>query len=258
MDCSTADFSVLHYLPEFAQIHVHWLWCYLIISSSVAPFSFCLLQSFPASGSFPVSQLFASCGQCIGSSASELVLPINIQSWFPLGLTGLISLHSKELSRIFSSTTVWKCQFFAAQLSLWTSSHIYTWLLQKPCCLAAQSCPMFCNLMDCSPPGSSIYGILQARILEWVAIPFSMTGKTTALTIWTFVDKVMSLLFNMLSRFVTVFSSKECVSFNFTVVVTVCSDFVAQGNKIMQSERLKSRCLSPSFYSVTQRLSWEF
>ena len=81
----------------------------------------------------------------------------------------------------------------------------YTWLLQKPCCLVAQSCPMFCNLMDCSLPGSSIHGILQARILKWVASPFSRTGKTTALTIWTFVYKIMSLLFNMMSRFVIAF-----------------------------------------------------
>ena len=92
-------------------------WCYLSISSSVVPFSSCP-QSFPASGSFPMSQLFASGGQSIGVSASASVLPMNIQDWFPLGWTGWISLQSKGLSRIFSSTTVQKHLFFCAQLSL--------------------------------------------------------------------------------------------------------------------------------------------
>ena len=92
-------------------------WCYPTISSSVFPFS-SHLQSFPASGSFPMSQFFASGGQSIGVSASASVLPMNIQDWFPLGLTGLISLQSKGLSRVFSNTTVQKHQFFGAQLSL--------------------------------------------------------------------------------------------------------------------------------------------
>ena len=86
------------------------------------------LQPFPASRSFPVSQLFTSGGQSIRASASSSVLPMNIQGWFPLGLTGLISLQSKGLSRIFSSTTIWKHQFFSTQPSLWSSSHICTWL----------------------------------------------------------------------------------------------------------------------------------
>ena len=107
------------------------LWCHLILSSSVVPFSSCL-QSFPASGSFPMSQFFASCGQSISTSASALVLAMNIQNWFPLGLTGLISLQSKGFSRVFSNTTVQKHQFFSAQLSLWSNSHIHTWLLEKP------------------------------------------------------------------------------------------------------------------------------
>ena len=85
-------------------------WCHPTISSSVAPFSSCL-QSFPASGSFPMSQFFASGGQGIGISASASVLPMNIQDWFPLGLTGLISLLSKGLPRVFSITTVQKHQF---------------------------------------------------------------------------------------------------------------------------------------------------
>ena len=91
-------------------------WCHPTISSSVVPFS--CLQSFLASGSFPVSQSFASCGQSIAASASASVLPMNIQDWFPLGLIGLISLQSKRLSRVFSNTTVQKRQFFSAQLSL--------------------------------------------------------------------------------------------------------------------------------------------
>ena len=118
------------------------------ISSFAALFSF-RLQSFPASGSFPVSQLFTSGGQSIGASALASVLPINTQGWFPLGLTGLISLLSKELSRVFSNTTVWK----------------------------HQSAPFF--IVQCSHS-------------------YMTTGKTIILTIWNFVGKVMSLLFNTL------------------------------------------------------------
>ena len=103
-------------------------WCHPTISSSVIPFS--CLQSFPPSGSFPMSQLFPSGGQSIGASAP--VFPVNIQGWFPLGLTSSISLLSKGLSRVSSSTTAWKHQFFSAQLSLWFNSHICTWLLEKP------------------------------------------------------------------------------------------------------------------------------
>ena len=98
-------------------------WCHPIISSSVVPFSSCL-QSFPASGSFLMSRLFASVGQSTGASVSASVLPMNIQGWFPLGLAGLISLQSKGLSRVlvFSNTTVRQHQFFCGQLSLWSSS----------------------------------------------------------------------------------------------------------------------------------------
>ena len=106
-------------------------WCYSIISSSVVPFSSCL-QSFPASWSFPTSQFFASGSQSIGASVSASVLAINIQDWFPLGLTGSISLLSKELSRVFSSTIIEKHEFFSAHPSLWSNSHICTRLLGKP------------------------------------------------------------------------------------------------------------------------------
>ena len=134
-------------------------WCHPTISSSVIPFS-CHLQSFSASGSFQMSQFFASGGWSIGVSALTSVLPLNIQDLFPLGWTGWVSLLCKGLTRVFSNTTVQKHQFFGAQLSLWSYSHIHTYMT---------------------------------------------TGKTIALTRWTFVGKVMSLLFNMPSRLVITF-----------------------------------------------------
>ena len=106
-------------------------WCHPTISSSVIPFS-SYLQSFPASGSFSMSQFFASSGQSIGVSASTSVLPMNTQDWSPLGWTGWISLQSKGFSRVFSNTTVQKHQFFSIQLSSQSNSHIHTWLLEKP------------------------------------------------------------------------------------------------------------------------------
>ena len=105
-------------------------WCNPTISSSVVPFSSCL-QSFPASGSFPVSQFFTPGGQSIGVSASTSLLPMNIRDWFPLGWICWISLQSKGLSRVFSNTPVQKHQFFSTQISLQSSSHIHTWLLEK-------------------------------------------------------------------------------------------------------------------------------
>ena len=106
-------------------------WCHSTISSSVVPFPSCL-QSFPASGSFLMSWLFASGDHSTGASVSASVFLMNIQVWFPLGLPGWISLQSKGLSRVFSSTTAQKHQFFGAQPSLWSNSHIHTWLLEKP------------------------------------------------------------------------------------------------------------------------------
>ena len=140
-----------------------------IISSSVFPFSFCL-QSFPAPGSFLRNWLFASGSQSIGASVSA-VLPVNIQDWFPLGLTGLIFLKSKRLSRVFSNTTAEKHQFFGALPSLWSKSHIHTWVRVSE---VTQSCPTLCDPIDCSLPGSSVHGIFQAIVLEWIAISFSM------------------------------------------------------------------------------------
>ena len=137
-----------------------WLswWCHPTISSSLIPFSSCL-QSFPASGSFQMSQYFASDGQSIGVSASASVLPMNIQDWFPLGWTGWISLQSKGLSRVFSYTTVQKHQ-----------------------------------ILLCS-----------AFFMVQLSHPHMTTGKTIVLTRRTFVVKLTSLLFNMLSRLVIAF-----------------------------------------------------
>ena len=106
-------------------------WCYPTISSSVIPFSSCP-QSLPASGSFLMSQLFTWGSQNIGISASTSVLPMNTQDWSPLEWTGWISLQLKGLSRVFSNTTVQKHQFFGAQLSSQSNSHIHTWPLEKP------------------------------------------------------------------------------------------------------------------------------
>ena len=106
-------------------------WCHPAFSSSVVPFSSCP-QSLPASGSFPISQLFTWGGQRIGVSALASVLPMNTQDWSPLGWTGWISLQSKGLSRVFSNTTVQKHQFFSTQLSSQSNSHIHTWPLEKP------------------------------------------------------------------------------------------------------------------------------
>ena len=140
-------------------------WCHPTISSSVIPFSSCP-QSVPASGSFPKSQLFTSGGQKTGVSASTSVLPMNTQDWSPLGWTVWIYLQSKGLSRVFSNTTVQKHQFFCSKASIFLCSAFFTVQLSHP---------------------------------------YLTTGKTIALTRQTFVDKVTSLLFDMLSRLVITF-----------------------------------------------------
>ena len=117
MDYSIPGLPVHHHPGVYSNSCPLSQWYHPIISSSIIPFSSCL-QSFPASGSFPVSQFFESGGQSIGVSASPSVLPMNIQDWFPLGWAGWISLKSKGLSRVFSNTTVQKHHFFGAQLSL--------------------------------------------------------------------------------------------------------------------------------------------
>jgi len=102
---------------------------------------------------FPMSQFFTSNGQSVGTWALASVLPMNIQGWFPLGMTGLISLQSKGLSTVSSSTTVWKHQFFSAQPSLWSNSHIHTWLLEKPWLrLSGQLLAKWCLCLSLSKP----------------------------------------------------------------------------------------------------------
>ena len=130
MDCSMPGFPVLHHVLQLAQTHVHW------VGDAIQP-SHCLLSPSPAISlsqhqSFHMRQFFISGSQSIGASASASVLPVNIQGRFSLGLTGWISLLSKGLSRVFSSTTIWKHEFFNTQPSLWSSFHICTWLLEKP------------------------------------------------------------------------------------------------------------------------------
>ena len=159
MNCSTLGFPVLHYLLEFAQTHVHQVGDAIQPSHPVVPFSSCL-QSFPASESFPMSWLFISCGQSIGASASVSVLPMNIQSWFPLWLTCMFSLLSKKLSRVFSSK----------------HHNLKASFLQHSAYCMAQ-----------------------------LSHPYMTTGKTIALTRQTFVSKIISLLFNMLSKLVIAF-----------------------------------------------------
>ena len=174
MDCSTPGFPVHHYLPEFAQTHVHW------VSDAIQP-SHPLPSPSPPALSLSQHQGLFQCqfspsgGQSIGASASASVLPMIIQDWFPLGLTGLISVQSKGLSGVFSSTTIWKHQV------LWHSAFLMVQLLHL----------------------------------------YVTTGKAVALTIQNFVSKVLSLLYNLLSRFVIALSSKEQASFNFTAAVSI-------------------------------------
>ena len=132
MDCSTPGLLVHHQLPEFSQTHVHWASdaiqpSHLLLSLSSTPFNPSQHQDL-----FPVSQFFASGGQSIRAIASESVLPMNIQDWVPLRWTGLISLQSKGLLRIFSNSTVQKHQSFSTQFALWSNSDIHTWILEKP------------------------------------------------------------------------------------------------------------------------------
>ena len=132
LDCSVPGFLVLHSLSQFAQTHVH------CVSGGIQPSCLLSSPSPPAFSLFqhwsflPMSWLFPLGDQSNRASASASVLPMNIQDGFPLGLTGLISLLFKGLSKVFSSTTIHKHQSFGAQPALWSSSHIHTWLLEKP------------------------------------------------------------------------------------------------------------------------------
>ena len=130
IDYSTPGLPVHHQLLELTNSCPSSRWRHPTISSFVVPFSSCP-QSFPALGSFPMSQFFASGGQSIRASASVSVLPMNTQDWSPSEWTGWISLQSKGLWRVFSNTTVQKHQFFSTQLSLYSNSHFHTWLLKN-------------------------------------------------------------------------------------------------------------------------------
>ena len=131
MDCSASGLPVHHQLPEFTQSHVHWVGDAIQPSHPLSSPSPPALNLSQHQGLFQMSQLFSSGGRSIGVSASTSVLSVNIQDWFPLGWTGWISLQSRGLSRVFSNTRVQNHQFFGAQLSLESNSHIHTWLLEK-------------------------------------------------------------------------------------------------------------------------------
>ena len=164
-------------------------WYHPTISWSVVPFS-SHLQSFPASGSFPMSQFFASGGQSIGASASASVLPVNIQDWFLLGLTVFISFQSKGLSRVFSNTTVQKHQFFGTQ----------------------------------------------AFFIVQLSHPHMTTGKTIAWLRRTFIGKVMSLLFNMLSRLVIAFLPRSK-----RLLISCCTQYASKFGKLSSGRRTGKR-----------------
>ena len=131
MNCSMPGLPVHHEFRVYPNPCPSSRWCHPGISSSVVPFSSCS-QSFPATNSFPMSQLFTSGGQSTGVSASTLVFPMNIQDWSPSGWTDWISFKSKGLIRVFSNTAVQKHQFFGTQLSSQSNTHIQTWPLEKP------------------------------------------------------------------------------------------------------------------------------
>ena len=172
MDCSMPGFPVLHHLPEFAQTHVHWVGdCHPTISSSATLFSFCL-QSFPASGSFPMSRLFASGNQSIGASASASVFPMNIHGWFPLGLTGWISLLSKGLLKRLlhhhnSKASILQCSaFFMVQL-------LHPYISHSLCGSASLTQDCFSSKKSLTPsfsPHPQNHGILKKPSWNWFSI----------------------------------------------------------------------------------------
>ena len=201
MDSTMPGFPVHHQHPELTQTHISSQWCHLTISSSVVPFS-SHLQSFPASGSFQMSQLLTSGGQSTGISASASVRPMNIQDWFPLGWTGWISLRSKGL----------------------------------------KSLPQY---------NSSKASILQhsAFFIVQLSHPYMTTEKTIALTRQTFVGKVMSLLFNMLSKLDTVFLPRS----KFLLI----SWLQSPSAMILEPKKKKSLTLFPLFPHLFAMKWWD-
>ena len=203
MDCSTQGFPILYYLLEFAQIHVHWISDAIQPSRPLLSPSSCP-QSFPASGCFLMSQLFTTGGRSIGASDLASVLPMNIPGWFASELTGLISLQSKGLSRVFSSTTVRKHQFFGAQPSFMVQlSYLYMttgktialtlWIFVGQVMSLLFFFAFFPQLFAV-PWSIAHYAPLSMRFSSreyWSGLPFPSAG--------------MSLLFNTLCRFVIAF-----------------------------------------------------
>ena len=172
MDCSTSGFPVHHQLPELTQTHVHRVGDAIQPSHHPSPPAFHL---FPASGSFPTSQFFASGRQSVGVSASASVLPMNIQDWFPLGLSIFKALSASVVTLPPSLLRVCvpsPCGTLIGPIGLIQDNLIIT-----ACAKALQLCPSLCHPVNCSLPGSSVHGILQARILEWVAMPASRVSS---------------------------------------------------------------------------------
>ena len=171
MDCSTPSFPVLHHLPEFAQTHAHWVGDSFQPSH---PLSSPFLPAFNFSqhqGIFQWVSSYTSGSQSIGASAS--VLPVNSQGWFLLGLIGLISLQSKWLSRVFSSTIVHKHQFFGTQPSLWSNSHICTWLLH----VIIQICIYHSGITQPEQDHGTHYDL---ALPLWGGAPLAQMGKQMA------------------------------------------------------------------------------
>ena len=211
-------------------------WCHPTISSSVVPFSSTWPRSFPASGSFPMSQLFASDGQSVGASALVSVLPINIQYWFPLWLTGLIAVQGtlKSLIQHHSSkaSVFWHSTIFIVQLSHSWALPGYSdgkesacnarpgfdpWVRKIPWRRQGLPTPLFLpreflgqrSLVGYTSRGSKGSDTTEQLSPSPSPHPYMTTGKTIALTIWTFAGKVISLLFNTVSRFVIAFLPKS-------------------------------------------------
>ena len=179
MDCSMQVSPVIHYLPEFAQTHPLSQWCNPIISSSVTPFSSCS-QSFPTSGSFLMSQLFTSGGQNIGASVLASDFPKSIKGWFPLGLTDLISLLSKGLSKVFSSTTVQKHKFFGSLSSLLfrIEKGIQQDCLLPPCLFSLYAKHIMWNArLDELQAGSRLRGDISTTSDMWMILLYWQKAK---------------------------------------------------------------------------------
>ena len=175
MNSSMPGLPVHHQLPEPAQTHIHHAGDAIQPSHPLSTLYSCL-HSFPAAGSFSMSQHFTSDGQRIGVSASASILPMKIQDWFPLGWTDWIFLQSKRFSRVFSNTTVQKHQYFVPQLSLWFKSHIHTWLLEEPAAFTRWTfAGKVMSLLFSMLPGLVITFLPRCKrlLISWLQSPFN-------------------------------------------------------------------------------------